>query len=64
MYIRDSDRFVLGGIADYRENRMEGEWAEAEALRDRIIWTRDNNVVRAIFETGCTSLVNHIKKYW
>ncbi|MBA0743547.1 hypothetical protein Gogos_006213 [Gossypium gossypioides] len=48
---RDSDGLVLGGIADYRENQMEGECAEAKALRDGIIWGRDNNVARAIFET-------------
>ncbi|MBA0834154.1 hypothetical protein Goarm_006534 [Gossypium armourianum] len=48
---RDSDGLVLGGIADYRENQMEGECAKVEALRDRIIWGRDNNVARAIFET-------------
>ncbi|MBA0688637.1 hypothetical protein Goari_006409 [Gossypium aridum] len=47
---RDSDGLVLGGIADYRENRMEGECTEVEALRDGIIWGRDNNVARAIFE--------------
>ncbi|KAH1073455.1 hypothetical protein J1N35_025783 [Gossypium stocksii] len=60
---RDSNGLVLGSITDYMENQIEGECAEAEDLRDGIIWAQDSNVTRAIFETDCTSLVNRIKKH-
>ncbi|MBA0818688.1 hypothetical protein Gohar_027968 [Gossypium harknessii] len=32
------------------------EWAEAKALREGIIWARNNNVTKAFFETDYTSL--------
>ncbi|MBA0635434.1 hypothetical protein Godav_025084 [Gossypium davidsonii] len=39
---------------------MDIEWAEVEALRERIMWAR-NNVTRALFEIDCASLVNRFK---
>ncbi|MBA0797681.1 hypothetical protein Gohar_008352 [Gossypium harknessii] len=37
------------------------ECAEAEALKEGIMWTSNNNVTRAVFETDCASLVNRLK---
>ncbi|MBA0628862.1 hypothetical protein Godav_023501 [Gossypium davidsonii] len=58
-----NDGFVLGRLAEHRESRIKVDWAEVEALREGINWTSNNNVVRAIFETNCASLVNRIKKH-
>ncbi|MBA0712774.1 hypothetical protein Golax_011850, partial [Gossypium laxum] len=58
---RDCDDFVLGGRAVYMDYKMDVDWVEAEALREGIIWARNNNVTRAIFETGCADLVNRFK---
>ncbi|MBA0797680.1 hypothetical protein Gohar_008352 [Gossypium harknessii] len=33
----------------------------AEALKEGIMWTSNNNVTRAVFETDCASLVNRLK---
>ncbi|MBA0696385.1 hypothetical protein Goari_002939 [Gossypium aridum] len=59
----DSDGFVLGRLAEYKESRIKVDWAEVEALREGINWACNNNVVRAIFETNCARLVNRIKKH-
>ncbi|MBA0555584.1 hypothetical protein Golob_025755 [Gossypium lobatum] len=40
---------------------MDIEFAEAEALKEGIMWIRNNNITRAVFETGCASLVNRFK---
>ncbi|MBA0813032.1 hypothetical protein Gohar_026921 [Gossypium harknessii] len=61
--VLDSDGFVLGRLAKYRESQIKMDWAEVEALREGINWARNNNVVRAIFETNCARLVNRIKKH-
>ncbi|MBA0787450.1 hypothetical protein Gotri_027918, partial [Gossypium trilobum] len=57
---RDYDGFVLGGRAVFFNHKMDIEWAETEALREGIMWAR-NNVTRALFENDCVSLVNHFK---
>lgn len=36
--VRDHDGFVLDGRAVILDYNMEIEWAEAEALREGIIW--------------------------
>ncbi|MBA0571686.1 hypothetical protein Golob_002063 [Gossypium lobatum] len=38
---------------------MDIEWAEVEALMERIMWAL-NNVTRALFEIDSASLVNRI----
>lgn len=37
---RDCDGFVLGGLVEYRESQMKVKWAEAEALREGIVWAQ------------------------
>ncbi|MBA0767255.1 hypothetical protein Gotri_016165 [Gossypium trilobum] len=58
---RDCEDFVLGGRAVYMDYKMDVDWVEAEALGEGIIWAHNNNVTRAIFETGCAGLVNRFK---
>ncbi|MBA0781736.1 hypothetical protein Gotri_002628, partial [Gossypium trilobum] len=57
----DSDGFVLGGRVVYLDYKLDIQWAEAEALREGIVWARNNNVARAIFETDYAVLVNRFK---
>ncbi|MBA0587403.1 hypothetical protein Gorai_000535, partial [Gossypium raimondii] len=58
---RDCEDFVLGGHAVYMDYKMDVDWVEAETLGEGIIWAHNNNVTRAIFETGCAGLVNRFK---
>ncbi|MBA0839347.1 hypothetical protein Goarm_005085, partial [Gossypium armourianum] len=58
---RDSDGFVLDGHVVYLDYKMDVQGAEAEALREGIVWARDNNAARAIFKTKNTGLVNRLK---
>ncbi|MBA0749337.1 hypothetical protein Gogos_003282 [Gossypium gossypioides] len=62
--VRDHDGFVLGGRAIFLDDKMDIEWAEAEALRESIMWASNNNVTRVVFETDCVSLVNQFKSRW
>ncbi|MBA0868762.1 hypothetical protein Goshw_018536, partial [Gossypium schwendimanii] len=48
---QDSDGFVLDGHVVYLDYKVDVQWAEAKALREGIVWARDNNVARAIFKT-------------
>ncbi|MBA0872306.1 hypothetical protein Goshw_010993 [Gossypium schwendimanii] len=57
----DSDGFVLGGLVVYLDYKLDIQWAEVEALREGIVWARNNNVARAIFETDYAVLVNRFK---
>ncbi|MBA0729430.1 hypothetical protein Golax_020452 [Gossypium laxum] len=61
---RDHDGFVLGGRAIFLNDKMDIEWAEAEALRESIMWASNNSVTRAMFEIDCASLVNRFKSQW
>ncbi|MBA0750349.1 hypothetical protein Gogos_001764 [Gossypium gossypioides] len=56
----DNDCFMLGGRIVFLDHKMDIEWAEVEALRERIMWAR-NNVTRDLFEIDCASLVNQFK---
>ncbi|MBA0751558.1 hypothetical protein Gogos_000473, partial [Gossypium gossypioides] len=40
---------------------MDVEWAEVEALREGIIWARNNNVTRTFFEIDYAGLDNRFK---
>ncbi|KAG8478754.1 hypothetical protein CXB51_028643 [Gossypium anomalum] len=51
----------VGGFAMYRETRMNVEWADAEALRERIVWGYNNNIMREIFEFDYESLVKNYR---
>ncbi|MBA0843383.1 hypothetical protein Goarm_000579 [Gossypium armourianum] len=48
----------------YRATQMNVEWAEVVALKEGIVLAHNNNITKAIFETGCVSLVNHFKNHW
>ncbi|MBA0612523.1 hypothetical protein Godav_013119, partial [Gossypium davidsonii] len=58
---RDHDGFVLGGRTIFLDLKMDIECAEVGALKEGIMWTRNNNVTRAVFKTDCASLVNRLK---
>ncbi|MBA0696189.1 hypothetical protein Goari_002765 [Gossypium aridum] len=60
---RDHDGFVLGGRAIFLDDKMDIEWAEAEALSESIMWASNNSVTKAVFEIDCASLVR-FKSQW
>lgn len=63
MIARDCGGFVLGKRVVFLVYDMDVQWAKAEALREGIIWGRNNNIARAIFKTDCAGLVNRFKSY-
>ncbi|MBA0602500.1 hypothetical protein Gorai_002680 [Gossypium raimondii] len=47
----------------YRATQINVEWVEVVALKEGIVWARNNNITKAIFETSCVSLGNHFKNH-
>lgn len=47
--IRDSEGFVIGGVADYKDNMACINWAEVDAIQMGIRWVTSNGLDNCIF---------------
>ncbi|KAK5839501.1 hypothetical protein PVK06_008298 [Gossypium arboreum] len=60
--IRDSDGFIVGEGGEFKDEDMLAKWVKLYAFEEslKIAWSL--NITKAIFENGCASLVNKVKK--